>query len=88
MLCGVILSSDKTNIMNMCGEKVAYPLLISLTNIRMNIHNKASSHMFLLTTLIPIAEFLYLMKRIWSILEACLFHDCLIIVVEPLKIMA
>ncbi|KAL4077787.1 hypothetical protein J3A83DRAFT_4061254, partial [Scleroderma citrinum] len=32
-LCGVIFSSDKTNIMNRCGGRVAHPLLISLANI-------------------------------------------------------
>ncbi|KAF8414372.1 hypothetical protein L210DRAFT_3730324 [Boletus edulis BED1] len=35
--CGVILSSDKTNITNMCGGRVAHPLLISLANIRMKV---------------------------------------------------
>ncbi|KAL4064637.1 hypothetical protein J3A83DRAFT_4101029 [Scleroderma citrinum] len=34
-LCGVILSLDKTNITNMCGGRVAHPLLISLVNIKM-----------------------------------------------------
>ncbi|KAL4061953.1 hypothetical protein J3A83DRAFT_4114304 [Scleroderma citrinum] len=35
ILCGVILFSDKTNIMNMCGGRVVHPLLISLANIKM-----------------------------------------------------
>ncbi|KAG6369260.1 hypothetical protein JVT61DRAFT_15532 [Boletus reticuloceps] len=87
-LCGVILSSDKTNVTNMCGGKVAYPLLISLANIRMNIRNKASSHAFLPAALIPIPEFLHPVKRMRSVLEACLFHYCLNIIVEPLKIAA
>ncbi|KAG0704061.1 hypothetical protein DFH29DRAFT_997947 [Suillus ampliporus] len=34
-LLGVILSSDKTNITNMTGGRVAHPLLISLANIKM-----------------------------------------------------
>ncbi|KAI6029188.1 hypothetical protein BKA83DRAFT_4489152 [Pisolithus microcarpus] len=54
MLCGVILSSDKTHIMNMCGGKVAHPLLISLANIKMAMQNKASSHAFLLNALMPV----------------------------------
>ncbi|KAI6014890.1 hypothetical protein BKA83DRAFT_4129616 [Pisolithus microcarpus] len=84
-LCGVILSSDKTNITNICGGKVAHPLLISLANIRMNVRNKGSSHAFLLTTLMPIAEFIYPVMRIHSVLEARLFHACLDFVLEPLK---
>ncbi|KAI6035913.1 hypothetical protein BKA83DRAFT_13397 [Pisolithus microcarpus] len=85
MLCGVILSSDKTNITNMCGGKVAHPLLISLANIRMNVQNKASSHTFLLTTLMPIVEFIHPIPRIRSVLEAHLFHACLDFILEPLK---
>ncbi|KAI5986321.1 hypothetical protein EDD15DRAFT_2174972 [Pisolithus albus] len=84
-LCGVILSSDKTNITNVCGGKVAHPLLISLANIRMNVRNKGSSHAFLLTALMPIAEFIYPVTRIRSVLEARLFHACLDFVLEPLK---
>ncbi|KAI6016312.1 hypothetical protein BKA83DRAFT_4060345 [Pisolithus microcarpus] len=84
-LCSVILSSDKMNITNICGGKVAHPLLISLANIRMNVRNKGSSHAFLLTALMPITEFIYPIMRIWSVLEACLFHPCLDFVLEPLK---
>ncbi|KIK21685.1 hypothetical protein PISMIDRAFT_12174 [Pisolithus microcarpus 441] len=84
-LCSVILSSDKMNITNVCGGKVAHPLLISLANIRMNVRNKGSSHAFLLTALMPIAEFIYPVMRICSVLEARLFHACLDFVLEPLK---
>ncbi|KAF8415444.1 hypothetical protein L210DRAFT_3431490 [Boletus edulis BED1] len=84
-LCGVILSSDKTNITNVCGGRVAHPLLISLTNIRMKTRNKASSHAFLLLVLMPIPQFVHPTTRICSVLEARLFHQCLDIVLEPLK---
>ncbi|KIK14715.1 hypothetical protein PISMIDRAFT_116520, partial [Pisolithus microcarpus 441] len=85
MLCGVILLSDKMNITNVCGGKVAHPLLISLANIRMNVRNKASSHAFLLTALMPIVEFIHPIPRIHSVLEARLFHTCLDFILEPLK---
>ncbi|KAG6374246.1 hypothetical protein JVT61DRAFT_4259 [Boletus reticuloceps] len=84
-LCGVILSSDKTHITNICGGKVAHPLLISLANIRMAVWNKASSHAFLLAALMPITEFLHPNKRMCSVLHVRLFHQCLDIVVDPLK---
>ncbi|KAF8122006.1 hypothetical protein EV363DRAFT_1405252 [Boletus edulis] len=87
-LCGVILSSDKTTITNMCGGRVAHPLLISLANIRMKTRNKASSHAFLLLALMPIPRFVHPTTRICSVLEARLFHQCLDIVLEPLKIAA
>ncbi|KAG1776905.1 hypothetical protein EV702DRAFT_1045915 [Suillus placidus] len=85
MLLGIILSSDKTNITNMTGGRVAHPLLISLANIKMATRNKASSHAFLLTALLPIAEFLHPVKWMQSVLEARLVHQCLDIVLEPLK---
>jgi hypothetical protein len=78
-LCGVILSSDKTHITNMCGGKVAHPVFISLANIRMNMRNKALSHAFLLLALLHEAS------RMCSLLEACLFHQCMDTILEPLK---
>ncbi|KAG6375199.1 hypothetical protein JVT61DRAFT_3410 [Boletus reticuloceps] len=56
-LCGVILSSDKTHITNICGGRVGYPLLISLVNIKMDARNKAAAHGFLLLALLPIVEY-------------------------------
>ncbi|KAI6027982.1 hypothetical protein BKA83DRAFT_4490495 [Pisolithus microcarpus] len=87
-LRSVILSSDKTHITNMCGGKVTHPLLISLANIKMAMWNKASSHAFLLNALMPIVEFIHPMHRMRSVLEACLFHECLDIVLQPLKVAA
>ncbi|KAI5994462.1 hypothetical protein EDD15DRAFT_2366590 [Pisolithus albus] len=84
-VCGVILSSDKTNITNMCGGRVAHPLLISLANIKMKVRNKASSHAFLLLALMPIPQFIHPVPRMCSVLQERLFHQCLDIVLEPLK---
>ncbi|KAG2096053.1 uncharacterized protein F5147DRAFT_818561 [Suillus discolor] len=84
-LLGVILSSDKTNITNMTGGRIAHPLLISLANIKMAVQNKVSSHTFLLTALLPIADFLHPVKRMQGVLEARLIHQCLDIILEPLK---
>ncbi|KAI6018441.1 hypothetical protein BKA83DRAFT_123305 [Pisolithus microcarpus] len=88
MLCSVILSSDKTHITNMCSGKVTHPLLISLTNIKMAVQNKASLHAFLLNALMPVIEFIHPMHRMCSVLEAHLFHECLDIVLQPLKVAA
>ncbi|KAF8451173.1 hypothetical protein L210DRAFT_3387159, partial [Boletus edulis BED1] len=84
-LCGAILSSDKTNITNMCGGRVAHPLLISLANIKMSVRNKGSSHAFLLLALMPIAKFIHPNSRMRGVLDARLFHQCLDIILEPLK---
>ncbi|KAG6371382.1 hypothetical protein JVT61DRAFT_9598 [Boletus reticuloceps] len=84
-LCGVILSSDKTNITKIYGGRVAHPMLISLANINMSVMNKGSLHGFLLLALLPIAQFTYPKKRIQSVLSARLFHQCLDIIIDPLK---
>jgi hypothetical protein len=87
-LLGAILSSDKTNITNMCGGRVAHPLLIGLANISSAIRNKASSNAFLLTALLPIVEFIHPVKRMQTLLADRLYHDSVAFVVEPLKIAA
>ncbi|KAG1734246.1 uncharacterized protein EDB91DRAFT_1238446 [Suillus paluster] len=84
-LLGVILSSDKTNITNMTSRHITHPLLISLANIKMAVRNKASSHTFLLTALLPITEFLHPVKHMQGVLEAHLIHQCLDIILKPLK---
>ncbi|KAG1741923.1 hypothetical protein EDD22DRAFT_982197 [Suillus occidentalis] len=55
------------------------------TNITNMTGGRASSCAFLLTALLPIAEFLHPVKRMQSVLEARLVHQCLDIVLEPLK---
>ena len=79
------LSSDKTNIMNMCRGRVTHPLLISLANIKMAVWNKGSSHAFLLLAFLPTPQFVHPVQRMCSVLEAHLIHSCLDIILEPLK---
>jgi hypothetical protein len=87
-LIGPILSSDKTNISVMTGNRQAHPLLISLANLRMDFRMKASNHAFLLLALLPIPKFLHPNKEIRGILGARLFHECIDFVIQPLKIAA
>lgn len=84
-LLGTILSSDKTNITTMTGGRVAHPLLISSANISMDFRSKASNHAFLLLALLPIPHYIQQKPQISSLLENRLFHECLDIVLEPLK---
>ncbi|KAG1905725.1 uncharacterized protein F5891DRAFT_1125768 [Suillus fuscotomentosus] len=71
-LLGTILSSDKTNISTMTGDRVAHPLL-------------TSSNSFVLTALLPIPKFIHKNKRMRGVLEDRLIHECLDIVLRPLK---
>ena len=84
-LLGVILSSDKTNISVLTGDRVAHLLLISLANIKMATQLKLLSHSFLLAALLPVSKFAHNHSRIRGVLENCLIHQCLDIILEPLK---
>ncbi|KAG1839392.1 hypothetical protein C8R48DRAFT_782110 [Suillus tomentosus] len=81
---GTVLSSDKTNITNMTGARVAHPLLLGLANIHMNTHTKLSSRAFLLTALLPIPQYLHSNPWMRGMLEDRLMHKCLSIVWKPL----
>ncbi|KAE9387336.1 hypothetical protein BT96DRAFT_837803 [Gymnopus androsaceus JB14] len=87
-LLGTILSSDKTTISVITGNRVAHPLLISLANIDSDLLSKASQHLFNLLALIPIPKFIEKRKSVRGILENRLYHECLDIVLHPLKIAA
>ena len=69
----------------MCGGRTAHPLLISLANVKMAVRNKGSSHVFLLLALMPIIKFTHPVTWMRSVLDAHLFHQCLDIILEPLK---
>ncbi|KAG1842818.1 hypothetical protein C8R48DRAFT_780930 [Suillus tomentosus] len=84
-LLGTILSSDKTNISVLTGDRVAHPLLVSLANIRMNTRLKSSKNSFMLTALLPVPKFLHKNKRLRGVLADRLVHQCLDIVLKPLK---
>ena len=84
-LLGVVLSDDKTNISVMSGNRMAYPLLISLANINAHLHNKASAHAYLLLTLLPIAKFTHKTTHVRSLLQDQLVHQALNVVLSPLK---
>ena len=84
-ILGVVLSSDKTNISIMSGNRMAHPVLISLANIDPSIRSKASLHAYLLLALLPIAKFTHKTTHVRSLLQDRLVHNALNIVLSPLK---
>ena len=64
---------------------MAYPLLISLANINVSIHSKASLHAYLLLTLLPIAKFSHKVTCIRSLLQDRLAHQALSIILSPFR---
>ncbi|KAF7971172.1 hypothetical protein HWV62_21918 [Athelia sp. TMB] len=87
-LLGTILSSDKTNISVMTGDRVAHPLLISLANIAAEVRMKSSQHAFILLALLPVPKFLEKRPKVRGILNDRLTHACLDFVLAPLKMAA
>ena len=69
----------------MTGDHVAHPLLIGITNIKMSTRLKLSSNAFMLTALLPVPKFVHENKRMCGVLEDRLIHQCLDIVLEPVK---
>ncbi|KAG1858322.1 hypothetical protein C8R48DRAFT_775269 [Suillus tomentosus] len=84
-LLGIVLSSDKTKVSNLSGNRYAHPLLISLVNINSEIHGKGSLEAHIPLALLPIAKFIHGNRHMCGVLADQLFHQCIGIVVEPLK---
>ena len=84
-ILGVILSSDKTNLTNMTGGRVAHPLLISLANLVMDFRAKATNHAFQLLALLPVPKFIHNDRKTRGVLEYRLIHECLDFILKPLK---
>ena len=67
---------------------MAHPLLLSLANLDISFHMKASNHTYLLLTLLPVPKFIHTDSKICGVLENHLLHECLDFILEPLKIAA
>jgi len=67
------------------GGRLAHPLLIGLANIKMSTRLKLSSHSFMLTALLPVPNFIHPSRRMRGVLKDRLVHQCLDIVLSPLK---
>jgi hypothetical protein len=87
-LLGIILSSDKTNISVMTGDRTAHPVLLSLANIHTNVRMKSSNRAFLLVALLPCPKFITKDKKLRGVLENRVIHLCLDIITHPLKLAA
>ncbi|KAG1895257.1 uncharacterized protein F5891DRAFT_960358 [Suillus fuscotomentosus] len=84
-LLGVVLSSDKTKVSNLAGNRYAHPLLITLANIDPDVCAKGSLQAYIPLTLLPVAKFIHRVKHMYGVLADWLLHQCIDIVIEPLK---
>ncbi|KAG1821858.1 uncharacterized protein BJ212DRAFT_1445288 [Suillus subaureus] len=83
-ILGTVLSSDKTNVTTMTGARVTHLLLLGLANIHMHTPMKLLSKTFMLTALLPILQYLHPNQQMQGMLEDCLIHEYLLIVLQPL----
>ncbi|KAG2084572.1 uncharacterized protein F5147DRAFT_782430 [Suillus discolor] len=84
-LLGVVLSSDKTKVSNLAGNHYAHPLLITLANIDPDVPAKGSLQAYIPLALLPVAKFINRVKCMHGVLADRLLHQCIDIVIEPLK---
>ena len=70
----------------MTGNRVAHPLLITITNIDSTLRSSSSSHAFSLLALLPVPKFVGVKKGLHGILENRLTHSCLDFVTRSLKV--
>ncbi|KAK0220172.1 hypothetical protein IW262DRAFT_1448538 [Armillaria fumosa] len=52
-ICPIILSSDKTQLSQFCGDKSAWPIYLMIGNISKGIHREPSSHVTILVGYLP-----------------------------------
>jgi hypothetical protein len=72
----------------MTGNRVAHPLLLSLSNLHMDVRMKASNNAFILLALLPCPKFIHPTKTMRGPLENRVIHHCLDIACAPLKVTA
>jgi hypothetical protein len=83
-LIPVLLGSDKTHLTVFAGDKKAWPLYLSIGNIKSSIRNKPKNHCWVLVAYLPIAHFSD-DKSLHTILQSRLFHQCMELILKPLK---
>ncbi|KAG8756916.1 hypothetical protein FRC14_002533 [Serendipita sp. 396] len=83
-LIPILLGSDKAHLTEYSGDKSAWPLYLSIGNIRARICNKPSMKCWVLIAYIPIPTFKD-PKPQHTALQHRLFHQCLAIVLHSLQ---
>ncbi|KAG1884410.1 hypothetical protein F4604DRAFT_1919614 [Suillus subluteus] len=75
----------QTKVSSLSSNHYAHLLLISLANIDSEIRGKGSLEAYIPLALFPIAKFIHRNQRMRGVLADWLLHQCIGIVIEPLK---
>jgi hypothetical protein len=83
-LIPVLLGSDKTHLTNFAGDKQAWPLYLSIGNIKSDVRNKPTWRAWILLAYVPIIKFGHPKSAVRTALQARLFHKTLKMILKPL----
>ena len=84
-MVGVISASNKTPLTIGMSSREMHPVLLSIANIELSMHMKATSSSFVLTAYLPILKFINDTAPVQAALAAQVYHLCLNIVTENLQ---
>ncbi|KAG1866944.1 hypothetical protein C8R48DRAFT_599934 [Suillus tomentosus] len=81
----VILASNKTNLTRFRGDKAAWPIYLTIGNIKKDIRRQPSKHATVLIGYLPISKMLHFKDDEGrQIARYRLFHNCMRLVTKPL----
>src|SRR5882724_12608725 len=81
----VILASDKTHLSNFSGDKSAWPVYLTIGNIKKSIRCKPSKRATVLIGYIPVSKLECFLKPKRQFAGYQIFHDCMCSLLEQLK---
>ncbi|KAJ6582767.1 hypothetical protein B0H10DRAFT_1926495 [Mycena sp. CBHHK59/15] len=84
-LAPIIISSDKTQLTRFSGDKQAWPVYLTIGNINKATRRTPSSRATVLLGYIPVTKLEVFSKTKRSRVAHQLFHDCMRVMLEPLK---
>ncbi|KAF7333704.1 hypothetical protein MVEN_02326700 [Mycena venus] len=84
-LCPIIISSDKTQLTRFSGDQQAWPVYLTIGNIDKETRRSPSSHATVLLGYIPVTKLEIFVKARRSEIAHQLFHDCMRVMLQPLK---
>ncbi|KAK0498186.1 hypothetical protein EDD18DRAFT_1350811 [Armillaria luteobubalina] len=80
----LILSSDKTLLSQFRGNKMAWPIYLTIGNIAKDTCRQLSSHAIILLGYLPVPKFDCYTKKLHSIMKYRLFHHCMTIMMKSI----
>ncbi|KAJ7623111.1 hypothetical protein DFH06DRAFT_1446810 [Mycena polygramma] len=84
-LAPIIIATDKTQLPRFSGDKQAWPVYLTLSNIPKETHRTPSARATVLIGYIPVTKLEIFSKANRSDVAHQLFHDCMRVLLEPLR---